>query len=480
MMDVIKLLVKLGLQSVAAHKRKSFIVGGLMAFGAFIVVIGTSLLFSITHSMRGSLVDSITGDVQVYAKDAKDQLQIFGFGLGNPDIGEMPNFGKVRDVLMKIDNVKAVVPMGLSLATVSSPGDLDRALEELRDSVRKNDKIAQEGAIASVKRLALVLQDQRLKRSEISSSKDDADADAIIKRVTSGAVWDDFAKDPLPVLDELDGKLAPLGDEGQQIYLRLAGTDLDAFKKNFSKMKIISGQMVPEHQRGMLVGQKFLDKRAKIALATNLDTIQEELGKGKKIATDQVLGETVTKEVRLSPRLLYMLSAQNAGLVEKQLRDAGIKGADLSAQLKDFFAMDDSNFATRYKLFYDVIAPRVQLYPFKVGDTITLQSFTNSGYLKSVNVKVWGTYAFEGLESSDLAGALSLVDMMTLRDSYGARTQELDQELANMKKSVGASDIKREDAEAEMFGGGDSASKVEEKKETVLKDVDEGTLSTKA
>ena len=34
-MDVLRLLVKLGLQSVAAHKRKSMIVGGLMAFGAY-------------------------------------------------------------------------------------------------------------------------------------------------------------------------------------------------------------------------------------------------------------------------------------------------------------------------------------------------------------------------------------------------------------------------------------------------------------
>src|SRR5678816_3823822 len=93
MMDVIRLLVHLGIQSVIAHKRKSFIVGGLMAFGAFIVVLGTSLLDSVERSMRQSIVDSVTGDIQVYSKNAKDDLQILGgFGMGNPDVGELPEF----------------------------------------------------------------------------------------------------------------------------------------------------------------------------------------------------------------------------------------------------------------------------------------------------------------------------------------------------------------------------------------------------
>ena len=38
-----------------------------------------------------------------------------------------------------------------------------------------------------------------------------------------------------------------------------------------------------------------------------------------------------------------------------------------------------------------------------MGDTITLTSFTKSGYLRSINVKVWGIYVIEGLESSDIA-----------------------------------------------------------------------------
>jgi ABC-type antimicrobial peptide transport system permease subunit len=183
--------------------------------------------------------------------------------------------------------------------------------------------------------------------------------------------------------------------------------------------------------------------------------------------------------VRLSPRILYDISAGDAEVIEKELR-AGLPGTqatDLAGLLEELLKVDDANFAARYKLFYDSVAPRVQLYPFKVGDTITLTSFTQSGYLKSVNVKVYGTYAFEGLESSDLAGALSLVDLMTFRDLYGARTAALDEELVAMKKDVGATDVDRASAEAALFGG-DSAV-VADVQEKAIDKVDEGSLSSK-
>jgi hypothetical protein len=98
----------------------------------------------------------------------------------------------------------------------------------------------------------------------------------------------------------------------------------------------------------------------------------------------------------------------------------------------------------------------VQLYPFQVGDTITLTSFTKSGYLRSINVKVWGIYVIEGLESSDIASALSLTDLMTFRELYGRRTAALDAELQKMKEQSGAKDVAREDAEAALFGGSDA------------------------
>ena len=459
MMDVLRLLVKLGLQSVAAHKRKSMIVGGLMAFGAFIVVTGTAMLGSVERSMRSSIVNSVTGDIQVYDKEAPNELALFGgMGFGSEDVGEIERFDVVRDALLKVDNVKAVVPLGIANVNVSTPGDLDRALNALRDAVRKGDENGKRVGAESVRRILSTLQEQREKSAVVSSEAVDPEAMGILQRATSDALWQEFAQEPLATLDWLDENVGPLGEEGQMVYFRLAGTDLVAFEKHFDKLRIVQGEKVPPGQRGLLLGQIQLERELKMAVARNLDIVKKGIDVERKtIADDQLLRETLAKAVRLHPRILYDLDADEAKAVESELRKAmpGAKAApgDLSALLVEFLTMDDSNFAQRYDTFYEVIAPRIEINPFRVGDTITLTAFTKTGFLRSINVKLYGTYTFEGLEKSDLAGALALTDLVTFRELYGARTAELDAELLAMKKEVGAAALDRASAEDELFGG---------------------------
>ena len=72
-----------------------------------------------------------------------------------------------------------------------------------------------------------------------------------------------------------------------------------------------------------------------------------------------------------------------------------------------------------------------------MGDTITIKALTKTGYLKSVNVKVYGFIEFKGLEKSGLAGVMSLMDLMTLRDLYGYLTNEKAKEIAELKAAAG-------------------------------------------
>ncbi len=130
--------------------------------------------------------------------------------------------------------------------------------------------------------------------------------------------------------------------------------------------------------------------------------------------------------------------------------DAG----DLSSLLSNFFDTTDANFDERYAFFYQQLAPLLELYRVRVGDTLTIKAFTRSGYVKSVNVKVYGTFSFEGLEKSPLAGTTSLMDLMSFRDLYGYLTTDNLAELNQMKAAAGTKEVKREDAEAELFGGG--------------------------
>jgi ABC-type antimicrobial peptide transport system permease subunit len=73
--------------------------------------------------------------------------------------------------------------------------------------------------------------------------------------------------------------------------------------------------------------------------------------------------------------------------------------------------------------------------------------------VQSVNVKVYGTFSFKGLEKSPLAGATSLMDMMSFRDLYGYLTVDKKEELAELQKATGAKAVDREHAEDELFGG---------------------------
>lgn len=455
MMALLKLLATLGVQSLRAHKTKSLIVGGLMGFGAFLVVLGGSLQSSLERSMRMSIVESVTGDVQMYAKDAKDQLAMFGgMNFGSEDLGEIKKISDVKDKIAAHPNVKAVIPMGIANGTFSTPGDLDRALNDLRDAVRAKDSEKTQSIGARVRQIANVMKDQARSTAELSKVEDAVDRGAVLDRATSDELWAQMQTDPLAALDWMDSKLAPLGDQGGIVYLRMIGTDLPAFQKNFGKLKVVEGQMVPAGKRGLIIGKKGLDANVKMSLAKTLDTIKLERDKGKTISEDRLLQELVQRNVRQARRILYYLSPADEGVVADALRKAmpESRATELVPLLQDFMNVTDETFDDRFKLFYDVIGPRVQLYPFKVGDTISLSSFTKSGYVRSVNVKVWGTYEFEGLESSDLAGGLSLVDMVTFRELYGQRTAAFDAELQQMRSSVAAKEVAREDAEAALFG----------------------------
>jgi ABC-type lipoprotein release transport system permease subunit len=121
------------------------------------------------------------------------------------------------------------------------------------------------------------------------------------------------------------------------------------------------------------------------------------------------------------------------------------------------FATTDADFDAKYRIFYDVVAPRVRLYKIQVGDTITVKAPSKSGYFSSVNVKVYGFLQFKGIEKSGIAGMMSVMDLMSFRDLYGYMTAEKAEEIRRLKDTMAAREVDRESAEAELFGSPDAA-----------------------
>src|SRR5690554_5896639 len=84
-----RLLILSAARSVISHRMKSLIVGFILMFGTALLVLGTSLLDSVEHSMQKTVTESLAGHLQVYSSEAENQLALFGdVFFGGDDIGE--------------------------------------------------------------------------------------------------------------------------------------------------------------------------------------------------------------------------------------------------------------------------------------------------------------------------------------------------------------------------------------------------------
>ena len=63
---------QIAFRNLGAHRLKTFIVGGIIFFGAFLVVLGNSLVDSIDNAMSRSVIGSVAGNIQVYNSTSKD------------------------------------------------------------------------------------------------------------------------------------------------------------------------------------------------------------------------------------------------------------------------------------------------------------------------------------------------------------------------------------------------------------------------
>ena len=464
------LLILIAFRNLFASKAKTFIVGGIILVGALLVVVGSSFVDTVDRGMRGSVQGSLAGQLQVYSARSRDDLALYGGMLGESQLEPIEDFAALKRVLSQVPNVKSVVPMGIDQAMLATGNEFDVALEKLRGDVRRRmagDRSAgaqeqYEARKAHVHRMVTLL-DQ-----ELSQAKAIAD-DKLIRerardmeeraRAVSEAFWADFDADPLGSLEFLENRIAPQSLSGGFTFIRYAGTDLDAYQQAFDRMRIVEGTAVPKGQRGILLGKLYAEDWLKLKTARRLDRIREarQVG-GKRIGEDEELQRWVKENQSQTRDILLQLDTIQARIATERLQRAlGSSKAELHELLAELLATDDANFDQRYAIFYEQLAPLLQLYTVRVGDSITIKAPSHSGYMSSVNVKVYGFVEFRGLEKSTLAGIMSLMDLLSWRDLYGYLTAERKAEIDEIKRAVGARDVPRENAEAELFGAAPSA-----------------------
>ena len=451
------LLLQISFRNIFSHFLN--IVIGLIIFGGTLFfVVGGSLVDSMDKGMSRSIIGSVAGNAQVYQASSKDTPALFE-SWQIPDLDPIPDFSKIKGPLESNPNVLRVIPEGINTAIVVYGNTLDQELEKLRKSENPHHKATKEQIAslkAHVRQIVSVIQTDMAKLDKIAvKGAVDPEAYQDLAKASSDDFWNSFDQAPLDHLEFLENKIAYLIPDSDQIFLSYVGTDLDAFTQSFDRVQVVNGTAVPKGHRGMLLSNLMYEQQFKLKDAYRLDKIHEALvEKNKKIASDPDLQDLV-KQNRTQPREIELqldpLSHQK--VVTLLQTELGSKETDLPQLLSLFFDTNDANFLERYQFFYAQIAPFLELYRVKPGDMLTIKAYTKSGYVQAVNVKIYGTFQFKGLEKSGVAGALSLMDLMSFRDLYGYVTPEKLAETQSLEKAAGATYMPREQAEADLFGG---------------------------
>ncbi len=466
LLDLLKLIIQVAFRNLWLYRLKTIIIATLLGFGAFLAVVGLTLLRDVETSMRESVIGSVAGHLQIYSAKAKDELAIFGGSfMGRADIGVLDDIVPLREAALTVPGVKAFIPMGLDMGLLGRGNELDEGLEALRAALKEGDpSLIRE----RIEWLTFQIDQQKVELAEKRKLSADSDelnqqADALAKAedpdFLSGVAKGDEAK-----LQFLDTKVAPISGEKQPIYLSYLGTDIHVFRENFPKFRVVEGEVLPEGRRGLMLSKKVREDQLKNIVARLFDRLYKRSQRsGLSLESDPENRRLVQDLAKQYGQILAYLDRKEAEQLSLGLDAIGIQStkADqihrVSEQLKIFLQVDAKNFLERHRWFYAHIAPLIKLYEISPGETILLRSYTRSGYIKSLPLKVYGIYTFEGLEDSDLAGATNVIDLISFRELFGQMTEASRQELAAMRSQIGVKDIAAEDAEAALFGESSSA-----------------------
>jgi ABC-type lipoprotein release transport system permease subunit len=470
-----RVLVEIAFRNLFVSKAKSLIVGGIVLVGAVVLVIGSSVVETIDSGMKSGVQGSLAGQLQVFSARSKDDLSLYGKPGGEvSQLEPIEDFAALKRAIVKIPNVKDVIPMGIDVAMVATGNELDIALEKLRADVRERGQGGGDPSLTSryeahkahVRRMAALLHQDLQESSSVVDHEfleDRAREGSDRERAASDAFWAAFDADPLGSLEFLENRIAPQSLTNAFTILRYVGTDLDGYQRAFDSMRIVEGTAVPKGQRGILLGKLFADDWLKLKAARLFDKIHDERAtRGRRIDGDEELGRWLKEARGRTNDILLQLDPINASQAAARLgRALGSHETDLQALLSQLFTCDDSSFDRHYAIFYDELAPLLRLYSVRVGDSIVLKAPSKSGYMGSVSLPVYGFIEFRGLEKSSIAGWLGVMDIVSWRGLFGYMTAERASEIRAMKAQVGSRDVSHENADAELFGGAGAAPSAE-------------------
>ncbi|MBP7096958.1 MAG: ABC transporter permease [Spirochaetia bacterium] len=120
------ILVRIALRNLLEHKAKSFIIGGLLALGVVILVVGNSFMDTAAAGIRKTFTENYTADVFVHA-ETTDPVSLFGVQSvgGREETPAIPEYERVRAILEEADGVVGVASQVTGFA-LAAPRDSEK------------------------------------------------------------------------------------------------------------------------------------------------------------------------------------------------------------------------------------------------------------------------------------------------------------------------------------------------------------------
>ena len=472
------LLLVLAARNLVSHRGKSLIVGTIMALGTALVVVALGLLDGVETAMRRSITGSVAADFQLYDGEARDPLILLGSSfISVPEVGQISRFEDVEKSVSGIPGVQAVVPMGFGIASIVAQSSFERSVERLGKTKLEGDR---RQIVPELRALVNELFNEFENRMRIAADPERLQRTlAELQLVKTDAFWERVVGQEKEALEYLDTRVAPLAEGGRRLLFRFLGTNFESYRQHFGGFKITKGKEIPHLTRGLLMSDRFYEHQVKHRVARLFDLLVEHAEDGETIRDDAGQQSRVRRMVRQWRRIARELDSAQSQELRLLLKDILPSSPDdeLPTLLQEFLRVDDSSLEERHAYFYAAIAPRIQLYSVRPGDMVTMRSFTRTGFSRSVNIKFFGTFSFDGLESSDLAGIYNVTDLVTFRRLSGVMTAQDRKELGEIRAQIALRDVGREDAEAIFFGEASDNQRSPQSEIEVIPQLEEGQFA---
>jgi hypothetical protein len=96
----VRVVISMAIGNLIANRWKTAVIGGMGACATVLLVLGLSLLRDIDGCVQSSITASLSGHIQIYSSNSRDELALLGSVEGGlPRLEPVSDFAKVRSTL---------------------------------------------------------------------------------------------------------------------------------------------------------------------------------------------------------------------------------------------------------------------------------------------------------------------------------------------------------------------------------------------